>query len=245
MEASLYGRFFQVEDRYWWSVGTRAIFHEWVANALRGTAAPTLLDIGCGTGAFTAELGALGRVTGLDLSREAILFSRRRGLDRLCLGAAESLPFGAERFDVVTAVDMIEHADDRQILREIARVLKPGGAVLIHVPAFPFLWGEHDEVNRHRRRYWRSELCRVIASSGLRVERLSYINCLLFPFVLPVRLCKRLLRRVRPKAAPEAEIYDLPNWANMGLTRLLGFERSILRRSNLPIGVSLVCLARK
>lgn len=245
MEAVLYGRFFAVEDWYWWSVGTRAIFRDWVADALRGSTAPVLLDLGCGTGAFTAELGAMGQVTGLDLSREALLFSRQRGLDRLCLGTAEALPFGAQRFDAVTAVDVIEHADDRQIVHEIARVLKPGGAALIHVPAFPFLWGEHDEVNRHRRRYRRSELASVVESNELQIERMSYINCLLFPLVLPARLGKRAMRRLKPKAAPEAEIYDLPKWANRGLTRLLGWERTILRWSNLPIGVSLVCLARK
>jgi len=104
MEAVLYGRFFAVEDWYWWSVGTRAIFRDWVAGALRGSTAPVLLDLGCGTGAFTAELGAMGQVTGLDLSREALLFSRQRGLDRLCLGTAEALPLKSRMLTLVSRV---------------------------------------------------------------------------------------------------------------------------------------------
>jgi SAM-dependent methyltransferase len=244
MDASLYARFFAVEDWYWWSVGTRGIFRDWLRGAVAGPS-PALLDVGCGSGALSQELTAMGTVTAIDCSNEAIAFTRRRGLRRLCIAAAEELPFKADQFDAVVAVDIIEHTDDRRTLREIARVLKPGGAVLIHVPAFPLLWGEHDEVNHHRCRYRRRGVHDVIETSGLRVERLSYVNCLLFPVVLPVRLCKRVLRRLGPRTTPEAEIYDLPAWVNSALTRVLGIERAILRRGNLPIGVSLVCLARK
>lgn len=244
MDPSLYAKFFAVEDWYWWSVGTRAIFRDWLAAALP-THSPDVLDVGCGSGVFASELAALGGVTAMDVSPDAIAFTRRRGVRQLCVGNAESLPFKANCFDAVAALDIIEHTEDRLTLGEIVRVLRPGGAALIHVPAFPFLWGEHDEVNRHRRRYWRSELLGVIEGSGLRVERVSYINCLLFPIVLPVRLCKRVLRRFARRAAPEAEIYDLPPWINAGLTHLLGVEQVLLRWSNLPIGVSLVCLARK
>src|SRR5712691_4810446 len=148
MDATLYPRFFEIEDWYWWSVGTRRIFRDWLAAAVRAPA-PSLLDVGCGTGALAAELTGLGRVTALDLSAEAVAFSRRRSLDRLCVASAEALPFGTARFDAVAAVDIVEHTDDRRTLAEIGRVLKPGGAALIHVPAFGFLWGEHDEVNQH------------------------------------------------------------------------------------------------
>jgi SAM-dependent methyltransferase len=244
MEQALYARFYAIEDWYWWSVGTRAIFRDWLAGAVPA-GSPRLLDLGCGAGAFAGELGEMGRVTAFDLSPEAMVWTRRRGLRDLCLGNAERLPFCSAGFDAVAAVDIVEHTDDSRTLGEIARVLKPGGVALIHVPAFPVLWGEHDEVNHHRRRYRRATLRAAIAASGLVVERLSYVNCLLFPAVLAVRLAKRGWRRLRPPHPPAAEIYDLPAWANGALTALLGLERTTLRRVDLPVGVSLLCLARK
>ena len=244
MDAALYPRFFDIEDWYWWSVGTRRIFRDWLAAAVREPA-PALLDVGCGTGALAAELASLGRVTGVDLSAEAIAFSRRRALERLCVGSAEALPFGSARFDAVAAVDVVEHTDDRRTLAEIARVLKPGGAALIHVPAFAFLWGEHDEVNRHRRRYARRALREVVEASGLAVERMSYVNFLVFPVAAAVRLGKRMLRRRDGSRPARPEIYDLPGWVNRMLIGALSLERSVLRAANLPVGVSLLCVARK
>jgi len=245
MDASLYATFYAVEDWYWWSVGTRAIFREWLVAALE-TPAPHLLDVGCGCGALTHELTALGKVTGLDISPRAIDYTRRRGLRKLCVGRAETLPFKTAYFDAVTAVDVMEHTDDdRSTLREIARVLRPGGAALIHVPAFPVLWGEHDEVNHHRCRYRRTPLGALIEESGLHIERLSYINCLIFPPALAIRLGKRGLRRIAGATTLKPEIYDLPRWFNSALITLLGLERALLQRVNLPFGVSLLCLARK
>jgi len=241
MDASLYPTFFDVEDWYWWSFGTRAIFRDWLSGAVHGET-PLVLDVGCGTGALAAELTVLGRVTALDASADAAGFTRRRGLVRVCVGQAEALPFRSARFDAVAAVDVVEHVDDRRTLDEITRVLKPGGAALIHVPAFAFLWGEHDEVNHHRRRYARTELRRIVEASGLGIERLSYVNFLLFPAAAAVRLAKRLVRRRR---APRPEIYHLPRWLNAALTGLLSMERAALRRADLPVGVSLLCLARK
>lgn len=243
MDAALYARIYAIEDRYWWSVGTRAIFRDWLVAALDGMR-PQLLDVGCGSGALARELTALGPVTAIDCSVEAVELSRRRGLARLCVAKAEALPFKPGRFDAVTAADLIEHTDDRLTLSEVTRVLKPGGLALVHVPAFPLLWGEHDEVAQHRRRYLRRSLVAAIEGSGLRIERLSYINCLLFPVAVCVRLGKRVWGARRGRQ-PQAEIYDLPPWLNRALTAVLGVERWMLRRMNFPFGVSLLCLARK
>jgi SAM-dependent methyltransferase len=243
MEPALYEQFDDVEDWYWWSVGTRAIFGDWLAASVRPGA--RVLDVGCGTGALTRDLGALGRVVGVDSAPEAIAFARRRAPGPLCVGSVEQLPFRGARFDAVAAVDVVEHVDDARALAEIARVLVPGGVALIHVPAFPILWGEHDVVNRHRRRYRRTRLVAAVAAAGLAVERLSYVNCLLFPVALGTRLAKRGVAALRGARAPRAEIYDLPAWANRGLRALLGAERALLRRVDLPVGVSLLCLARK
>jgi len=244
MDAELYARIFAIEEHYWWSVGTRRIFRDWLRPAVGGHP-PQILDVGCGSGMLARELTAIGSITGVDWSAEAIGFSRRRGLTHLCVGAAERLPFKSGWFDAVAAVDVVEHTDDHETLGEIVRVLKPGGVALLHVPAFPLLWGDHDEAAHHRRRYRRMPLRQVIEASGLRIERLSHINCFLFPVAASVRLAKRVLRRRRAHATPEAEIYNLPGWLNGALTRLLQMEQGLLRWTNLPFGVSLLCLARK
>ena len=244
MEAGLHRRFFELEDWYWWSVGTRAIFHEWLAPLLRVRGA-RVLDVGCGSGAFAAELRDAASVTGVDLALEAIRLGRRRGLRDLSVGSAEALPFRDAAFDGVAALDIVEHTDDVRTLAEIARVVRPGGVVLVHVPAFPFLWGEHDEVNHHRRRYRRGELLARLTASGLRVRRISYVNCVLFPAVAAARVGKRLLRRLQAPRPPRPEVYDLPSWLNRTLAGCLALERLALRRLDMPIGVSLLCLADK
>lgn len=243
MDPALYARIFAIEERYWWSAGTRAIFHEWLRQAVGG--GPLVLDLGCGSGIFAKELAPLGAVHGLDVSAEAIALGRSRGLRNLCLGSAERLPYASGRFDVVTALDVIEHADDRLVLAEAVRVLKPGGLALIHVPAFPFLWGPHDVAAHHRRRYRRRALCQVVEESGLRIERLSYLNFLVFPAAIAVRVGKRMLALAGLGGAPGPEIYELPGGLNAALTRMLSLERVALRWMRFPFGVSLLCLARK
>jgi SAM-dependent methyltransferase len=244
VDEALYGLFFAVEDHYWWSVGTRAIFREWLARALDGRAA-WLLDLGCGTGALARELGAMGSVVGVDLSPAAIRFARRRGLERLAVGDAEALCLRSGSFDAVVAADVVEHADDDRVVSEAARVLRPGGVLLVHVPAFPVLWGEHDEVSHHRRRYRRETLRRLIERHELRVERLTYVVSTLFPLVFAIRVGKRWLGRRGSSKRPQPEVYRLPGWLNATLRRLLDVERLFLRWADLPFGVSLLCLARK
>lgn len=244
MDQALYSRIYEIEDRYWWSVGTRAILREWLSRAL-GPPPHRVLDLGCGTGALARELTGLGAVHGVDVSLEAIQLSRRRGLECLCVGSAEGLPYAAGVFDAVAAADVVEHVDDYYAMAEIARVLRPGGLALVHVPAFPFLWGEHDEVAHHRRRYRRGELRALVQRSGFVIERLSYVNCLVFPLAAAVRVVKRVVRRPDAGRPPSAEIYDLPAWLNARLTDMLFFERALMRHVGLPVGVSLLCLARK
>lgn len=244
MDQALYSRLYDTEDHYWWSVGTRAIFQEWLAEAL-GPPPHRLLDLGCGTGALAAELTRLGAVHGLDVSAEAIRFARRRALERLCVGSAERLPYAADVFDAVAAVDVVEHVDDRSALAEIVRVLRPGGLALLHVPAFPFLWGEHDVAAHHLRRYRRAQLRALVERHGLLIERVSYVNLLVFPAAATVRLLKRLVGWPPAGRPPRPEIYDLPAWLNARLTDVLRVERAAMRHVNLPVGVSLLCLARK
>src|SRR5262249_42972179 len=150
-----------------------------------------ILDAGCGTGALLEALRAdpANRAVGLDFSEAALQFCRERGYDRLVRGDLTVLPFPDARFDVITALDVIEHLDDDAgAAREIARVLKPGGILVASVPAYRFLWSGHDIALHHRRRYQMSEMTGLLRSAGLAIEKSTYLLTALFPLAAAQRL---------------------------------------------------------
>ena len=247
MDIDEYRRMFQLETTYWWFVGRRALVRDWVAAALRRQPAATserwLLDAGCGTGANAEMLRAFGRVIGTDVSPEALHWSRQRGLSHLARCRVEKLCFADDTFDVVTALDMLEHVDDDlAALAELHRVCKPGGAVIITVPAYGFLWSPHDEALHHRRRYAPRELRDKLQAMGFEVERLSHFMCGLFLPVLLLRFWQSLRKQ---GVRPQSDLRPLPTWLNGLLIRLLGIERWLISLFSLPLGVSLICTARK
>jgi len=185
-------------------------------------------------------LSKYGDAEGVDVSEDALAFCRERGLQNVKLGAAEELPYEDGAFDLVTAFDVVEHMDDDLAgLREMRRVLRPGGRVLIFVPAFMFLWGLQDDVSNHRRRYRMSELRRVLEQAGFEVERTSYAN---ITFFLPILLVRKLMRLTGMKAATENNINITA--LNGVLGRMLAAESWGLKYMNLPFGVSGLCVAR-
>jgi len=197
--------------------------------------------VGCGTGANLVRLADFGDAEGVDISPDALKFCRERGLNKVKLGAAETLPYEDGEFDLVTALDVVEHIDDDVAgLREMHRVLRPGGRVLLFVPTFMFLWGIQDEVSHHRRRYRMTELRRAVTAAGFEVERTTYAN---ITFFLPVLLVRKFMRLTGMRAETENNI-NVP-----ALNRLFGAifaaERHWLRYLNIPFGVSGLCVARR
>jgi SAM-dependent methyltransferase len=185
-------------------------------------------------------LSAFGDVAGVDISADAIEFCRQRGLTDVRLGAAESLPYEDESFDLVTALDVVEHLDDDVGgLREMRRILRPGGHALLFVPTFMWLWGVQDEVSHHRRRYRLSELRRAATEAGFEVERSTYAN---ITFLLPVFVIRLLMRITGMKIDSEARI-NIPAFNGI-FARIFGAEAAVLRFMNFPIGVSGLCVAR-
>jgi ubiquinone/menaquinone biosynthesis C-methylase UbiE len=206
MDPQLYQRFYEIEDTFWWSVGTRRIFFR-VLQDVRSEGGGQVLDVGCGTGVMLQELVPEWRLAaGCDGSDLALSFCRRRGLRHLVQCDATSLPFRSGGLDLVTALDVIEHLDDDETcLREIARVCRPGGHVLLHVPAFRILWTEKDELNHHRRRYGRAELIGLVERCGLDVRRIFYVNSFVFPAALLNALWHRVRRPGPTTAAASVE----------------------------------------
>ncbi|HEX7294914.1 MAG TPA: class I SAM-dependent methyltransferase, partial [Pyrinomonadaceae bacterium] len=169
MQAHHYRIVYEVEETHWWYVGRRLIIEslvERICSSIKSST-PRILDVGCGTGANLQMLAKHRNAEGVDVSQQAVAFCHHRGLDCVKLGAIEQLPYENESFDLVTALDVIEHLDDDVAgLGEIRRVLRPGGYVLVFVPAFMFLWGVQDDVSNHRRRYTLHGLLTALKEAG-------------------------------------------------------------------------------
>jgi SAM-dependent methyltransferase len=156
------------------------------------------------------------------------------------------LPFATDHFDIVTAMDIIEHIDrDKDAVSEIARVLKPGGRLLATVPAYMSLWSEHDEALHHFRRYRAPEFKDIAQRAGLSVDKISYTLTSLFPLVWVFRLVANSLRKARRNGKAQAHLIRFPGPINSALTALIQAETGIVRHTNLPFGVTIVLVARK
>jgi SAM-dependent methyltransferase len=237
-----YSAMYHLEDTYWWYLARRSLTMELLKDEVHGRNSVRILDVGCGTGANMNAFCSVAPTIGIDTSMDAVHFCRSRGLKTVVLSPVEELPFGCGTFDVVTALDVLEHTDDDlACLREIRRVSKQQGLVLITVPAYGFLWSEHDEALKHRRRYTAHELRNKLAVSGFNVVRTSYfISTLFFP-ILALRIWQGLRK---DSTHPKTSIYELPKWINSTLVGLLALEQKVFQRVNLPFGVSIVALAR-
>ena len=242
MKEHTYPIMFRVEQSHWWYTGRRKILASFLDDISRRVTdrRPRILDVGCGTGANLLMLSKYGDAEGVDVSEDALAFCRERGLEQVKLGAAEKLPYDDATFDLVTALDVVEHLDDDLAgLREMRRVLRPGGRVLLFVPTFMFLWGVQDDVSNHRRRYRLPELRRVLEQAGFEIERTTYANV---TFFLPILLARKLMRVTGIKAESENNINV--SALNGVLGRLFGAESLVLRHMNIPFGVSGLCVAR-
>lgn len=244
MNPDEYARMHQFEDWYWWFVARRQAALRFARDFRPAGQSLRVLDAGCGTGGLMARLAQEpgAEVYGLDLSRDALAFTRGRGQPRLVQGDVTALPFADDSFDLVTALDVVEHVEqDEQALAEIRRVLRPGGVLLMSVPAYPFLWSSHDAALHHRRRYTASGLLRRLRAAELTAAKLTYLLTFLFPLIALVRLADRFRRR-RP---PRTHLVPLPALINRLLIALQEVELSLARRLSLPFGVSLFCVAQK
>jgi SAM-dependent methyltransferase len=243
MQSHHYPILYQVEETHWWYVGRRRIIQslvEKICTTLKNST-PRILDVGCGTGANLKMLAAYGRTEGVDISPQAVEFCRERGLDSVKVGAIEHLPYENDSFELVTALDVVEHLDDDLAgLQEMRRVLSRDGRLLLFVPAFMFLWGVQDDVSNHRRRYTLPRLLTAVEAAGFSIEWASYAN---ISFFLPVLLVRSVMRWLGLRPATEYGINI--SLMNGTFSRLFAAERFILSRGRLPFGVSAVCIARR
>ncbi len=242
------------EDKHAWFAGrTRAILKLLDAEmATQGTNGERLvLDIGSGAGNMAHHLAHYGRVIGVDPNPRPLAVAGLRGLEVAQAGGAP-LPFADEQFDLVALLDTVEHIPDEfGVFYEALRVLKPGGKLLVTVPAFMWLWSYNDEINAHQRRYTAPELRQKLEIAGFRVTQLSYNNFFTFPAIAAIRL----LRPHRPELASphlteaedvyQVEMEAIPEPANSVLHAVGWLEAELLERVRLPFGSSVICIAEK
>jgi SAM-dependent methyltransferase len=232
-----------VDDHHWWYRGRRRIIRAELDRLPLGSD-PRILDAGCGSGRTLQELVDYGTVSGIELSEDAAEVARGRGLGEVVVGRLEELPFAAESFDLITCLDVIEHTpQDGPALAELLRVCRPGGFMLVTVPAYPALWSLHDEANHHYRRYSRRSLREAAVGVGWGLCRMSSFNSLLLAPAAVVRLAQRR-RGVTDSYTNDLDVG--PTWLNTALEQPLRVEAGWLGRGGtLPAGLSLIAVLRK
>jgi SAM-dependent methyltransferase len=237
---------FDVEERHWWYRGRRAVLEavlDGIDLPIGGDA--RILDAGCGSGRNMVALARRGAVTGIELAEQSLAAARARDLGPVVPGSLdEPLPFADGAFDLAVVLDVLEHvADDGAALRELARVLAPGGRLLVTVPQYGWLWGEHDVLAHHHRRYTRTSLLPRAADAGFEAERVTAFNTLLLAPIAAVRL----VQRARHRAEPASDLGRTPRGPVNGvLERVLRAEAALIRRGHaLPAGVSLLAVLRR
>jgi ubiquinone/menaquinone biosynthesis C-methylase UbiE len=233
------------EDRHFWFRGLRRTARRLLTEAL-GTARPALIvDCGAGTGRNLDWLTAFGPAVGVERSPVGLAAGRaqRRQLVR---ASVTHLPFADASADVATSFDVLYCLDDeseRQAVREMHRVLKPGGVVLVNAAALDMLRGSHSALTAEVRRYTPSRLRQVLSNAGFSIERLTFTNMSTFPVTLAVRWVERM--RGRADQPSDADL-QVPAWPiNAAFDAALAAEAGLLRVTNLPIGTSLFCVGRK
>jgi SAM-dependent methyltransferase len=235
------------EDTHWWYQSLRSL----VVRLLRRYAIlghrSRVLDAGCGTGGGMAHWRAglgVSRCIGIDIAEEALRYCRRRGGDLLARSSVLALPFPDSSFDVVVSLDVLclKGVDEGQALAELHRVLTKDGLLIINMPAFQWLRGEHDVAVGIRRRYRRREIEKLVAKANFIPLRASYWNAILLPAVLAVRRLRSGRQLDRPAVS---DLHTLPAFLNALLTRVAGLELTLLERMSLPFGSSVICAARR
>ncbi len=247
MNAREYERMYQVEEKHWWYVGIHRLIFSTLARLHEAQDRPAwlILDAGCGTGAVAQGLRRFGQVRAIDLSGLALQFSQYRGLGgHLGQASVTAIPVPTNTFDLIVSIDVIYMVpEDELALAEFYRVLKPGGILLLNLPALKWLKGQHDLAVGSLRRYVPQELRPQLAQHGFSIKRMSFANSLLFPLVAPYRVLTNWL----PKSSegPQSDLFIPPPPINNILSWVMGLESHLIPHLNLPIGMSLFVIARK
>lgn len=239
------------EDEHWWFRSRTLMINIFIQQTLSQTTDLSILDIGCGAGNMIHHLSHYGQVKGIDVDSRPVTQARLRGYDVDQFDATQPYPFDDHSFDLVTVFDIIEHVKaDRAILEEAHRVLKPGGYIIITVPAFMFLWSNNDVINAHQRRYTIGELKTKLNQANFRLIRASYNNFFIFPLAAPLIMLRRgnepeLASHHLDEDEYQVEMEPASPMVNKILTIVGQVEAGLARVVNLPFGTSMIAVGQK
>jgi SAM-dependent methyltransferase len=241
MEPNEYTTMFRVEETHWWYRALHQLIFQTLEAELPDWRNKAILDAGCGTGAILQRLGNPSKNIGIDLAPEAIAFCRQRGLSNVQTGDISALPFPDASFDAVICSSVLYHewvSDVAAAVREMRRVLRPGGLLLINVPAFRFLHSAHDDAVMTARRFTRPEIRKLLLGQNFTIGRLSYWTSLLFPFAVAARTFGV------SQMGRDFETEEL-SLSQRVFAQVMALELRFLRRGSFPFGVALLATARK
>ncbi len=243
MNSVEYDRMAEREQTYWWHVGRLKILDSYVGRYCSDRSNVKLLNVGCGTGGTLPMLEKYGTVDNVDTAAAAIKYMKRRGYTRVTKVDGSKLPFRPASYDIVAAFDVLEHiSDDVDALREWSRVLKPGGRILLSVPAYQWLWSMHDVSLHHKRRYTRSRLQKTAQTAGLELVRGSYAIVAPLPFIVLFRLLRSFSKK---KVTAETSYVSVPRFLNQFAVGLLSIEAWLHTYIRFPLGTSLVVVLKR
>ena len=241
------------EDSHWWFASRTRALNTVMEPCLPKHPHFQLLDVGCGAGNMIHHLSRYGQVKGLEIDERPVKIAHERGYDVQQFDATQPMPFADATFDAVTALDVIEHnEDDMAILADSFRILKPGGHIIITVPAFMWLWTHNDDLNAHVRRYTAGELREKLQETGFIVNRISYNNFFVFPLAAAVLLLRRVVGSKQELGSHhvseeeyQVEMEPTSPPVNAVLMAVGKIEAGLIQRLDLPVGTSLIAIAQK
>jgi SAM-dependent methyltransferase len=244
MRPAEYEAMYRVEDTHWWyGALRRQVQRVILAERERLGRMPRVLDAGAGTGGMLARLRGAGELYGVEIAAEGLRFCAERGIESIVQGSVTALPFTAGSFDIVLSLDVLYHQsvpDDVDAAREHARVLRPGGLLVLNLPAYDTLRGAHDAAIHTARRYTRAGVLRLLKGAGLEPERVTHWNALLLPVAAAVRLLSQ-----RRAGEASSDVHPTSPALNALLGGILRLETTWLRQTDLPFGLSIFAQARK
>ena len=231
------------EMTYWWHLGRLRIIQTYVARIKLRKKSFKILNIGCGTGGTIDMLESFGTTDNVDISDDAINFMKKKGYKRITKVKDIKLPFKDKSYDMVGAFDVLEHIDKQvEALKEWKRVIKDDGAILITVPAYQWLWSDHDVSLHHKRRYTTRRLIEAGEKVGLKLDKKSYAIVFSLPLVIGFRFLNKALGR---KSDSETLYVNVPNWVNSLFSNLLYGEAKFHKYVSFPAGTSVIAILRK
>jgi len=241
MERAVFDRMAELDQDHWWFLARRRILKRLIDRVVRPPNKAKILEVGCGTGHNLAMLKGFGSVDASELDRCARAVANKRLPGKVRNAKLPDLSmFKRNGYDLIALLDVLEHVpNDLASLRAIHMRLKPGGALLLTVPANPWMWSAHDAAHHHFRRYTKKQLEELFLRSCLEVQLLSYFNTLLLPLVAAARVVGKVTR----KESADDKLPSAP--VNAVLDSVFGLEAGLIGRVPMPFGVSLVAVVRR